>query len=102
MIAPLISFRSLISSYLHYQVRSPIILSNGRACARLYPPEDKEAAHEAAVDEATAAAARSTPVLSAPVLVLAGDAFSALGSRFDGCVQSAEAAAAAVLEELEL
>ena len=102
MIAPLISFRSLISSSLHYQVRSPIILSNGRACARLYPPEDKEAAHEAAVDEATAAAARSTPVLSAPVLVLAGDAFSALGSRFDGCVQSAEAAAAAVLEELEL
>ena len=102
MFAPLISFRSLISSSLHYQVRSPIILSNGRACARLYPPEDKEAAHEAAVDEATAAAARSTPVLSAPVLVLAGDAFSALGSRFDGCVQSAEAAAAAVLEELEL
>ena len=100
MIAPLISFRSLISSSLHYQVRSPIILSNGRACARLYPPEDKEAAHEAAVDEATAAAARSTPVLSAPVLVLAGDAFSSLGSRFDGCVQSGEAAAAAVLEEI--
>jgi hypothetical protein len=32
--------------------------------------------------------------------VLAGDAFSALGSRFDGCVQSGEAAAAAVLEEI--
>lgn len=86
------------------QVRSPITLSNGWACARLYPPEDEEAADEAAVDEATAAAARSTrrstPVLSAPVLVLAGDAFSALGSRFDGCVQSGEAAAAAVLEEI--
>eukprot|EP00900_Chrysochromulina_parva_P007123 jgi/Chrpa1/16411/Chrysochromulina_OHIO_Genome00020576-RA len=86
------------------QVRSPITLSNGWACARLYPPEDEEAADEAAVDEATAAAARSTrrstPVLAAPVLVLAGDAFSALGSRFDGCVQSGEAAAAAVLEEI--
>jgi hypothetical protein len=82
------------------QVRSPITLSNGWACARLYPPDDEEAADEATVDEATAAAARSTPVLSAPVLVLAGDAFSSLGSRFDGCVQSGEAAAAAVLEEI--
>ena len=35
-----------------------------------------------------------------PPLVLAGDAFSPLGSRFDGCVQSGEQAAAALLAAL--
>lgn len=35
-----------------------------------------------------------------PPLVLCGDAFSPLGSRFDGCVQSGEHAASAVIDAL--
>ena len=40
------------------------------------------------------------PAPQPPPLVLAGDAFSPLGSRFDGCVQSGEQAAAALLAAL--
>jgi len=36
----------------------------------------------------------------APTLILAGDAFSALGSRFDGCVESGEHAACSFLKSL--
>ena len=61
------------------QVRYPVALPGGAACLPLRP----------------AAGGRA-----APALVLAGDAFSPLGSRFDGCVQSGESAAAAVLAAL--
>ena len=61
------------------QVRYPMALPVGAACLPLRPPAGGHAA---------------------PPLVLAGDAFSPLGSRFDGCVQSGESAAAAVLAAL--
>ena len=66
------------------QVRYPVALPTGAACLPLRPPP--AAAPAAASDEE-----------EAPALVVAGDAFSPLGSRFDGCVQSGERAAEAVL-----
>ena len=62
------------------QVRYPVALAEGSACLTLRP---------------------SHRLAPAPALVLAGDAFSPLGSRFDGCVQSGDQAAAAVLTALE-
>uniref|UniRef100_A0A7S4F1L3 Amine oxidase domain-containing protein n=1 Tax=Chrysotila carterae TaxID=13221 RepID=A0A7S4F1L3_CHRCT len=59
----------------HSQVRYPLDLPDGAACVVL---NDVQGA------------------ASAP-LVLAGDAFSSLGSRFDGCAQSGEHAARALL-----
>ena len=53
----------------------------------------------ACLDLSSAPATTDGPI---PPLVLAGDAFSPLGSRFDGCVQSGEQAASAVLKALEL
>ena len=67
------------------QVRFPLALGDGAACMQLRPPPP-----------AGAVASEPPP----PVLVLAGDAFSPLGSRFDGCVQSGEQAAAALLAAL--
>lgn len=64
------------------QVRTPLALAGGAACWRLAPPAGGDG--------------------DAPPLVLAGDAFSPLGSRFDGCVQSGEHAAKAVLEALQV
>jgi hypothetical protein len=54
------------------QVRTPLELPGGAACWRIAP-------------------------LDAPPLILAGDAFSPLGSRFDGCIQSGEDAAKELL-----
>jgi len=68
-------------------VRTPIALPGGAACVQLHPPRPAEAE-----------TAQEPPP---PVLVLAGDAFSPLGSRFDGCVQSGEQAAAVVLGALQ-
>ena len=69
------------------QVRTPLALpaEAPSACWLLTPTES------AAADSAAA---------SAPPLVLAGDAFSPLGSRFDGCIQSGEGAAKAMLAAL--
>ena len=62
------------------QVRYPIALpGNGPTACWPLAPED-------------GGRADGTDVTSPP-LVLAGDAFSPLGSRFDGCVQSGEEAA---------
>lgn len=68
------------------QVRHPMAgLPNNRACLRVRPPP------------AAAAAARDG---WCPPLVLAGDALSVHGSRFDGCVNSGEDAAAEMLETM--
>ena len=68
------------------QVRFPLALGDGAACMQLRPPPPP----------AGTSPSESPP----PALVLAGDAFSPLGSRFDGCVQSGEQAAAALLAAL--
>ena len=68
------------------QVRFPLALGDGTACMQLRPLPPP----------AGASPSESPP----PALVLAGDAFSPLGSRFDGCVQSGEQAAAALLAAL--
>ena len=67
------------------QVRFPLALGVGAACMQLQPPP-------------LAGMSPSEP--PPPPLVLAGDAFSPLGSRFDGCVQSGEQAAATLLAAL--
>ena len=68
------------------QVRTPLALPEAApttACWLLTPPT-------------------TTPDAAAPPppLVLAGDAFSPLGSRFDGCIQSGEGAAQAMVKAL--
>ena len=70
---------SILRAWRLSQVRTPLALPSGAACWLLAPPAGVE---------------RASP------LVLAGDAFSPLGSRFDGCVQSGEQAAAALLAAL--
>lgn len=57
------------------QVRTPLVLPDQASCWRLGSGD-------------------------APPLILAGDAFSPLGSRFDGCIQSGEAAAKVLLAAL--
>jgi predicted NAD/FAD-dependent oxidoreductase len=72
---------SVLRTWSVSQVRTPLALppaaagAPAAACWPLAPPAD---------------------AAGAPPLVLAGDAFSPLGSRFDGAVQSGEAAAAAL------
>lgn len=44
--------------------------------------------------------AAGTAAVDSPPLVLAGDAFSSLGSRFDGCVESGESAAETLTSQL--
>ncbi|KAL1522037.1 hypothetical protein AB1Y20_021682 [Prymnesium parvum] len=61
------------------QVRYPLELPSGQACLPLLPPQ---------------------PGVESAPLVMAGDSFSPLGSRMDGCIQSGEAAAAALNDAL--
>mmetsp|Transcript_13035 Transcript_13035/g.37283 ORF Transcript_13035/g.37283 Transcript_13035/m.37283 type:complete len:97 (+) Transcript_13035:3-293(+) len=64
------------------QVRRPLAsLPGGRACIPLR-------------------ASRGAEQRKLPPLILASDAFSQHGSRFDGCVQSGEDAAAVLLDAL--
>jgi predicted NAD/FAD-dependent oxidoreductase len=74
--------RVLLRAWTISQVRMPIPLAAGAASLRLAPPPSK---------------AGSEPT---PPLILCGDAYSPLGSRFDGCVQSGEHAAASMLSAL--
>lgn len=73
---------SALYTWRHSQVRTPLPQGDSGACLPLSPPPTHE------------------PAAAHPPLVLAGDAFAPLGSRFDGCVQSGEAAAAALLAAL--
>ena len=77
------------------QVRYPIALPPDAACVELRPPGT---AGTSGAGEATPSAAEPPP----PLLLLAGDAFSPLGSRFDGCVQSGVQAAEVTLRALGL
>ena len=77
---------TLLKTWRISQVRTPLSLAGGGACWHLMPP---------------AATPQADGATLTPPLVLAGDAFSPLGSRFDGCVQSGEHAAAAVLQALK-
>ena len=74
------------------QVRTPLALPLGGACLCLAPSSAVETA-----GAGTAEGGGGAP----PPLVLAGDAFSPLGSRFDGCVQSGEQAAKELLAALQ-
>ena len=69
------------------QVRYPLALPDGAACFPLGPNRSEQSDGEAT---------------AVPALVLAGDAFSPLGSRFDGCIQSGEGAAKALLAALSV
>ena len=77
-------------------MRTPIGLPTGAelpaACWPLSPPPIGQGVAERGVTTARAALG--------PPLVLAGDAFSPLGSRFDGCLQSGEGAATAIVSAL--
>ena len=72
---------SVLRTWTVSQVRTPLSLPAGASCWRLAPP----------------GSAGGDGTVVAPPLILAGDAFSPLGSRFDGCVQSGEAAARELL-----
>ena len=65
---------SVLRTWRVSQVRTPLALPGKAACWPLRPGGE----------------------VSAPPLILAGDAFAPLGSRFDGCVQSGEGAAEAL------
>ena len=79
------------------QVRFPLALPRGAACLPLRPPPPSGGKSGDGKGGGGGEGGGAGPP---PALVLAGDAFAPLGSRFDGCVQSGEGAAAALLAAL--